>query len=149
MKLMPCPLCSEIYWLWVIVDDKPSNTVNTSIISRDYLQRGVDESLTICRIISVLSVYDIQLGWLESDEANIDVIDLGDSSHRENQSNTGSISRWRAKLEFVGRALVGWERHSGNFEPVKEENMVDAWPRDEGSLEGHQYFDLLPTGAAC
>lgn len=27
--------------------------------------------------------------------------------------------------------------------------MVDVLPRDEGSLEGHQHFDLLPTGAAC
>lgn len=53
MKFMASPFGAKHDILLVIIDDKPCNTVDSGIVSRDHGEGSVDESLAIIWIIGI------------------------------------------------------------------------------------------------
>ena len=144
MKLEASPLCMEKYGLFIMVDNKSSNTKNTSIISGNGHSRSIGESSSICLIISVVSCSHVQWCFLKGYIANIYMINFCDSGDWKNNSYSSHVGSWLRNLNFVRGSGIFRNLRRSDLKSVKEKIVLERRSISKGGFEREEYTNLLP-----
>lgn len=131
VEFMSSPFRMESDLTVEVVDDEPSDPIDSGVVPGNEGEGSMDEPLAVSWIVIEDAIDHIQRCLLVGYIADVDWVDLGQGGDRQGHRYPRGISTWASHLQLEGRSLLFWKWDGTDLKPMQEETKGDGVCRRE------------------